>query len=67
MTGGHQPSSASVGSQPECPVPGWSLVLSSFHPEGLQVAEVNLLPVTREESIGALNLSLALGCDKGEG
>lgn len=36
-------------------------------PQRSAVAEVNPLPVTREENIGAVNLLLALGCDSGEG
>lgn len=58
---------AGEGSQRGCRAPGWSLLLGSFHPNSLWVAQVNPLPVTREEDIGAVNLLLALGCDNGEG
>lgn len=67
MVGDPQPSSAGGGSQRGRCAPGRSLLLGLFHPNGLRVAEVNPLPVTQEENIGAVNLLLALGCDNGEG
>ena len=67
MAGDRQPGSAGVGSQCGLRTPGWSLLLGSFHPNGLRVAEMDPPPVTRVGNIAAVSLLLALSCDGGEG